>query len=168
MGQKVNDERTLNRFGNELYIVYNNSKYKVDESRIIAKLKPQRKLLKAIGEKTHNLGFDILEIPVPEGIKVEDFLMSLYHTEDFDFLDYCTYGNYYFTPNDELLGNQESNQWYLEKIHAYNAWDITTGNTNKRTLTIQRIQGRRTKATSLPLSLFNYRLFSCCWQFFCH
>ena len=132
MGQKVNDERTLNRFGNELYIVYNNSKYKVDESRIIAKLKPQRKLLKAIGEKTHNLGFDILEIPVPEGIKVEDFLMSLYHTEDFDFLDYCTYGNYYFTPNDELLGNQESNQWYLEKIHAYNAWDITTGNSSTK------------------------------------
>ena len=58
---------------------------------------------------------------------VEDYLSLIESTGDFEFVDYNTYGRYFFTPNDSLIGNQTGHQWYLDRINAYNAWDITKG-----------------------------------------
>ena len=127
MGQKEYNERIVQRLENNLYIVENHTKFKVDETRIIAKLKPQRELPRYLCEKTHNLGFGIIEISVPEGIKVEDYLLSIDQIDDFEFVDFNTYGRYTLIPNDELIGNQTGHQWYLDQIYAYDAWNITTG-----------------------------------------
>jgi hypothetical protein len=61
-------------------------------------------------------------------MKVEDFLSLIKRTDDFEFVDYNTFGKYYFIPNDSLIGNQTGYQWHLDRINAYAAWNITTGN----------------------------------------
>ena len=92
-GQNGHSERTFKRLENKLYIVENGIKYKVDETRVIAKLKPQRELPRTLCEKSQNLGFDILEIPVPDGMRVEDYVSIIERTDDFEYVDYNTYGN---------------------------------------------------------------------------
>ena len=129
-GQNGHGERTFKRLENKLYIVENGIKYKVDETRVIAKLKPQRELPRTLCEKSQNLGFDILEIPVPDGMRVEDYVSIIERTDDFEYVDYNTYGKYFFTPNDSLIGNGTDCQWYLDKIYAYNAWNITKGSSS--------------------------------------
>lgn len=129
-GQNGHSERTFKRLENKLYIVENGIKYKVDETRVIAKLKPQRELPRTLCEKSQNLGFDILEIPVPDGMRVEDYVSIIERTDDFEYVDYNTYGKYFFTPNDSLIGNGTGCQWYLDKIYAYNAWNITKGSSS--------------------------------------
>ena len=127
-GQNEHSERIVKRLENTLYIVEDGIKYKVDETRIIAKLKPQQEFPKSLCDKSQDLGFGILEIPVPDGMKVENFLSLTERTDDFEFVDYNTYGKYFFTPNDSLIGNSAGCQWYLDNINAYDAWNITKGN----------------------------------------
>lgn len=71
-GQNEHSERIVKRLENTLYIVEDGIKYKVDETRIIAKLKPQQEFPKSLCDKSQDLGFGILEIPVPDGMKVKE------------------------------------------------------------------------------------------------
>ena len=97
-GQNGHCERIVKRFQNIPYIIENDIKYEIDQTRIIAKLKPQRELPKTLCEKYKDLGFDIIEIPVPDSVMVEDYLSLIESTGDFEFVDYNTYGRYFFTP----------------------------------------------------------------------
>ena len=126
-GQNSYRERIVKRIENKPFVIEGDSKYEIDQTRIIAKLKPQRSLPITLCAKSQDLGFDIIEIPVPTDIMVEDYLSLLERTGDFEFVDFNTYGEYFFTPNDSLIGNQTGHQWYLDRINAYNAWNITKG-----------------------------------------
>lgn len=128
--QNMHSERIVKRLENKLYIIENGINYNIDETKIIAKLKPQRELPRTLCEKSWDLGFDILEIPVPDGMMVEDYVSLIVGTGDFEYVDYNTYGKYFFTPNDSLIGNGTGFQWYLDRINAYDAWNITTGNSS--------------------------------------
>ena len=44
----------------------------------------------------------------------------------FQFVERRGQNTLFYTPNDSLL----SNQWYLNNIHAYDAWDVEMGDTN--------------------------------------
>ena len=68
-----NSEKVIKRIENKLYVVENGIKYDVDETRIIAKLKPHRELPNHLRGNIKDLGFEIMEIPTPDSIKVEDF-----------------------------------------------------------------------------------------------
>lgn len=126
-GQNGHNERIVQRIGEKPYILENGIKYEIDQTKIIAKLKPQQKLPSALCRESQNLGLGIIGIPVPEDTRVEDYLSLLKSLGVFEFVDYNTYGKYFFTPNDSLIGNQTGCQWYLDRIKAYEAWDITTG-----------------------------------------
>lgn len=128
--QNEHSERKIKRIDNKLYIVENDITNEVDQTRIIVKLKPQRELPKTLCKDSRDLGFGIMEIPVPTGMKVEDYLSLMEHSDDFEFVDYNTYGEYLYTPNDSLVGNGAGQQWYLASINAYDAWDITTGSSS--------------------------------------
>lgn len=127
LGQDRHSERIVKRFENKPYIIEGGIKYEIDQTKIIAKLKPKRELPDTFCERSQELGFGIIEIPVPRGMMVEDYLSSIERLDAFEFVDYNTYGKYFFTPNDSLIGNQTGYQWYLDRIKAYEAWDITTG-----------------------------------------
>lgn len=126
-GQNRHNERIVQRIGDKPYIIENDIKYEIDQTKIIAKLKPQKELPSTLCGKSQNLGFDIIEIPVPDDKKVEDYLSLLEQTEIFEHVDYNTYGKYLLLPNDSLVGSLTGHQWYLDVINAYEAWDITTG-----------------------------------------
>ena len=118
-----NSEIIVKRIENKLYLIDNGIKYDIDETKILAKLNPQHELPKNLHGSAKDLGFGILEIPTPDSIKTEVFVSQMKRTGDFKFVDYNTKGKYHFIPNDSLIDDQ----WYLDRIHVYNAWDITTG-----------------------------------------
>ena len=121
-----NSEKVVKRIENKLYVVENGIKYDVDETRIIAKLKPHRELPNHLRGNIKDLGFEIMEIPTPDSIKVEDFVSQLKSTDDYEFVDYNSFGKYLFSVNDNLIDDQ----WYLDRIEAKNAWNITTGSSS--------------------------------------
>ena len=47
-------------------------------------------------------------------------------TDDYEFVDYNSFGKYLFSVNDNLIDDQ----WYLDRIEAKNAWNITTGSSS--------------------------------------
>jgi hypothetical protein len=116
-------EEIIERIDNKLYVIENDIKYDVDETIILAKLKPHRHLPNYLRGNVKDIGFGIIEIPAPDNIKVEDFVSQIKSTDDFEFVEFNTLGKYLFTPNDVQSGDQ----WYLDKIGAYDVWNITTG-----------------------------------------
>lgn len=98
-----NSEKVVKRIENKLYIVENGVKYNVDETKIIAKLKPHRELPNHLRGNIKDLGFEILEIITPDNIRVEDFVSHLKSTGDYEFVDYNSFGSYLFSVNDNLI-----------------------------------------------------------------
>lgn len=80
-GQNKHSERKIERIENKLYVVEDDIKNEVDQTKVIAKLKPQRELPKTLCGDSHDLGFGIMEIPVPAGMKVEDYLSLMEHSD---------------------------------------------------------------------------------------
>jgi len=68
------------------------------------------------------LGF--IDLNVPKNKLFSDFVDSLVNSSNVELVIYSAIGKYLnFVPNDTY----SNNQWYLQKINAFNAWDITTG-----------------------------------------
>ena len=120
--QKQN-ESTIFRSDNKVWLVEDGRKSIVDEKVVIVKPKSKDAFIKKSLIGTRELGFDIFEISVPEGLKVEDYVSGLKETGDYEYVDYNIYGEYAISINDP----EASNQWYLNTINAYSAWNITTG-----------------------------------------
>ncbi len=77
---------------------------------------------KGLGRGEEVLG-RIVKIHFSENVDVSDFNSILSNDPDIEYMQ--TANNYQvdFTPNDSLVNNQ----WGLEKIKAFDAWDITQG-----------------------------------------
>ena len=95
----------------------------VDEKVVIVKPKSKDDLLYKSFTGVKELGFGIFEVAVPENMKVEEYVSTLNNTGIFEFVDYNIYGEYALSVND----SEASNQWYLNTINAYTAWNLTTG-----------------------------------------
>jgi subtilisin family serine protease len=74
--------------------------------------------------RANKLGF--IDIAVPISISLEDFVVMLKKTEDFEYVDYNSFGELCFSPNDPLL----SNQYYPSYVNAFEAWNITTASSS--------------------------------------
>jgi subtilisin family serine protease len=121
--QNQQEKRTIERSGDKAFLVENGLRSIIDETIVIAKPKSKASIPNSL-LMTKDIGFGIKEISVPNNVKVEDFVSQLIKTGEYDFVDYNIYGEYALYPSDDEIGNQ----WYLESINAYEAWDITTGN----------------------------------------
>ena len=64
-----------------------------------------------------------VDLRVPDGLKVEDYVTSLEESGLFEVVQYNTLAELFISPNDAFI----SNQYYLNTINVYNAWDITVG-----------------------------------------
>ena len=105
-------------------------KTKVSQSQIkhLLPLQQQTKERLRMGPRTPKSNVDIslyLEITF-KGTDIESFINELYGTGYFEIIepDYAAKLNY--TPSDPL----KTNQYYLQKIRAFDAWDITKGSPN--------------------------------------
>jgi len=121
--QQTNRNERLERDGTSIFIVENGKRYLVDRNVITVKLKPEvHKIRKEVTVLRSNcLGY--IDISVPEGIDIEDFVTMLERTDEFEIVEYNGIGELYLTPND----TRRTEQWYLNSINAYSAWDITMG-----------------------------------------
>jgi subtilisin family serine protease len=129
---------TLNTQAQSTYFI----KYKdyVDKSEIESKVAGQQFLPESISNRTASAEFrvDHLAKGIAKQDEVLGRIIKVSFKEDFDettflnfqyddpSIEYIQKSKTYqlnFTPNDSLL----SQQWALEKIRAFDAWDITTG-----------------------------------------
>lgn len=109
-----------------LYLVNKGFQYQVDTTMVtVKKLSPETTLnseIKVI--KENKLGY--IDIQVPKGKDVEKFVEELKHTKTFESVEYVGYCQACLSSNDSLYGSQ----YYLDRILADRAWDITTGNSS--------------------------------------
>lgn len=107
-------------------VFYGNKYFNIDTSIITVKANTISKL--ALNYKIvrkNKLGF--VDIKIPGNQSFDSFINSLVNDKSFDIVEYCTFGNYVeFVPNDP----QRTLQWNLPTIHMYDAWELTTGNSN--------------------------------------
>ena len=83
-------------------------------------------IIKSLGSEvdTQISGDGLLLVDVPADETMEDFTASLYENANVEYVQ----PNYVYTLNQTVNDPYaSSNQWYLEKIRAYDAWDITMG-----------------------------------------
>ena len=71
--------------------------------------------------RANKLGF--IDITVPQETDLDDFVSLLKSSNDFEFVDYNSYGKLCYIPGDAHLDSQ----WHLSYIKAFEAWDLTIG-----------------------------------------
>ncbi len=116
---------------NGYFIVDNNLTYKIDDKLLLAKLKPGKSLKNGI-RGTNASPSGIIRISVPDNSDPGGYMSYLEQTGDFEFVDFNGYYTPYMTPNDSYI----SDQWYLNNINIYNAWNITTGSSSVKVAVI--------------------------------
>lgn len=120
--QPLSNYEKLKRVGKELYILKDSETFRVDSKNVIVKPKLNRNSSNIIINDAPNiLGY--YGIPVPDNIPVEEYVKQLRSSELFEEVDFNAYGEFFMTPNDTEIGEQ----WYLDRINAFDAWNITTG-----------------------------------------
>ena len=124
--QQSNRNGRLERVNDSIFIVENGRRYIADRNVVTVKLKPGvDKLRKDVKElRSNRLGY--IDLLVPEGIDIEDYATMLEKTGEFELVEYNGMGEFSFVPNDTRI----SEQWYLNTIKAYSAWDVTMGSSN--------------------------------------
>ncbi|MDR0438107.1 MAG: S8 family peptidase [Bacteroidales bacterium] len=113
------------RVNDSIFIVQEGWRYVANPDVITVKLMPGV----SMGElnlnviSSNRLGY--MNIAVPHGVDIEDYVSMLDLTGKFEVVEYNTFGEYCGTtmPNDTYIGNQ----WYLERVNVFSAWDITMG-----------------------------------------
>lgn len=123
-GQKVN--QIIKKERGVLYVIDRGWDYAVDTNTITVKLishncdiEPTLKVL-----NIDRSGY--IDIQVPQGKDVQEFVEELKQSKQFESVEYNTYGALCMTPNDTYYSQQS----YLNTINAPSAWDITTGSPN--------------------------------------
>lgn len=109
------------------YLVKQNNRYfEIDTTIITIKLVEGKKLSRDYGIKKRNkLGY--IDIKVPKGVSFESFVQKLKGNNNIRIIEYSVYGEYHdFIPDDDYI----SSQWYLDRINMFQAWEISTGNSN--------------------------------------
>lgn len=121
------------RIGNKNYVKKNshwfykegNSEQKIMDRVITlkvtdSKIKMQEKVL-----RKNKLGY--VDIEIPDSIDIMDYYNELYlKYPSIENIELNSEMKLHFTPNDTHL----SSQWYLNTIHAYDAWNVTLGSPN--------------------------------------
>lgn len=116
----------VERVKDTLYLIENDRMYKVNPTVITIKLKSTEKSLGPGYNviRSNRLGY--MDIRVPDGIDVEEYVRKLKQTGKFETVEFDGEAKCCFTPNDTHL----SSQWYIGCINLYNAWNFTKGNPN--------------------------------------
>lgn len=130
IAQENKVEQVIEKTRDGMYLVSHGERFPLDKVRILIKPKSSDVIRKAgiIQESKTKSGYIIAL--VPEANDVVDYVETLKRTGDYEVVEYLGGGKIYSTPNDPNMPliNGQSN--HFNKINAYNAWDITTGNAN--------------------------------------
>ena len=117
----------IERDGNSLYIVENGIKYHVDTNKIVVRPKDPKKeqSLEMMVLHTNKLGY--ITIQVPNGIDIVKYVEKLKSMAIYESIEYIPEIKPCLNVNDYYINNILENQWFLNRINLWNAWDISTG-----------------------------------------
>ena len=117
------------------YLIENGRKCPVNDKVITVKLKEGIiDVDKGIVPLQRNkLGY--IDVVVPDSVPLEDFACQLDKSGNYELVKYATYGELCATANDEYIGQQ----WYLDSIKAFDAWNYTRGNPSVKIAVIDEI-----------------------------
>lgn len=116
----------LERKNDSIFVVENGKHYIANKNTVTVKLKSGVYLLEKEVKKIRSNRLGYIDLVVPEGMDLEKYVSALEYTGKFDVVEYNNIGEYCAITND----TERNNQWYLNSISAFNAWDITMGNSN--------------------------------------
>jgi len=114
------------RVNDSIFIIGSGKRYVADPNVITVKLMSGV----SIGElnlnviSSNRLGY--MNISVPHGIDIEDYVSMLDLTGKFEVVEYNTFVEFCGMPNDTYIGNQ----WYLDRVNVFSAWSITMGSSD--------------------------------------
>ncbi|MDR2407498.1 MAG: hypothetical protein LBE13_05230 [Bacteroidales bacterium] len=110
---------TLKKIEGIYYIKGNGKNYLANPSVVTVKLKNGVEQSKIVLDTIRVNKFGYIDISVPNGLDLVEFLDSLKNTNDFAVIEYNSFGEFCsdFIPNDPQLGNQ----WYLDAINVFEA-----------------------------------------------
>ena len=128
--KEVTVDQVIEKTNNELYLLSHGERFLLDKTKILIKPKKSIESLKTDIKQVSKTKSGYIIAIVPEGYDVIEYVEKLRSTKEFETVEYLGGGRIYFTPNDQEMPNVSSNYNYYNNIHAYNAWDITTGNPN--------------------------------------
>ena len=130
--QEERVDQVIEKTNNELYLLSHGERFLLDKTKILIKPKESIESLKTDIKQESKTKSGYIIALVPEGSDVIEYVEKLRSTKEFETVEYLGGGRIYFTPNDQEMPNVSSNYNYYNNIHAYNAWDISIGNPNKK------------------------------------
>lgn len=128
-------DNSLFKEDGKYYLIENGRRCPVNDNVITVKLKNgQGDVDKGIVILRKNkLGY--IDVAVPDSVTLEDFACQLDKSGNYELIKYATYGEIYVTPNDQFLDQQ----WYLDGINMFDAWNYTMGSSNVKIAVIDQI-----------------------------
>ena len=126
MAQSKGFTQKVERVRDTLYLIQNGERFKVDTEVITVKLKPTEKEPESNYKVINSNRLGFYDIKVPEGVDVEEYVNTLKQTGRFETVEYNSEAKCCFIPDDTYIGNQ----WYINRIHLNDAWNITKGSQN--------------------------------------
>lgn len=117
------------------YLIEDGRKCPVNDKVITVKLKEGKIDVDKgiIPLRRNKLGY--IDVVVPDSVPLEDFACLLDKSGNYELIKYATYGEYCATANDEYIGQQ----WYLDSIKVFDAWNYTMGSPNIKIAVIDQI-----------------------------
>ena len=124
--QSLGLKRKIERSNDSIFLCENGRRLHIDSTKVLSKFKHGvRKTIPDVKYKIFK-NLDIIEIEIPQNIKIENYVDYLEKTEDFDKIEFNCFYSPCIVPNDSYVNDQ----WYLSKIKAYDAWNISTGSSS--------------------------------------
>jgi hypothetical protein len=123
LAQRMERFGRLERTNDSIFIVENGRRLVADLNVVTVKLKPGVNRIDKNLEILHTNRLGYINLSVPDGVDIEDFVNMLDKTDLFEVVEYNTIGEYWIIPND----TRRNEQWYLNTINVFSAWNITMG-----------------------------------------
>ena len=109
--------------GDSLFLVDEIGECLVDPTEVTVRLREGQVIKNKELKILHENRFGYIDIAVPEGMNVQEFVAKLDKSGEFEHISYNLLGKLCSTSNDPYL----SNQWYLNSINVFGAWNYTMG-----------------------------------------
>lgn len=123
-GQEKEVVQEIVKIDDVLYEVSHGERFIIDTKHVLVRLKSPVIKMPDNMKQVSITKTGIIEVEVPEGKDVVDYIKELKDNGSFERVEYKSNCNVYFNPNDLYILLQND---YLDAIKAYDAWNYTTG-----------------------------------------
>ena len=124
-GQEKGIVQEIVTIDDTLYEVSHGELFVIDTKHVLIKPKSSVKQLPENMKQVSKTQSGKILVEVPQRKDLVEYVKELKKSGVFESVEYKSNCNMYFSPNDAKIAHQNS---YLSAINAYDAWNITTGN----------------------------------------